>query len=386
MKEKQIKMNLIVNSVTIVLLATILFICTAFAWYVTNKTVSANGIGGASAVGNLHVTNQNIYKGSLDDNGNLIPPDSIGSSGSDVKGILAGDVIYYGVTLQADNTSIKNLNIEIVGIDGGQWFTCPPEDLTTAEKDALIAASTNTNEKYIYSFLKASGSSEYESVTTDIYRDNNGIEFYISEIDGVLYRNDIYKDQNGKKYNMMDVYTIKLSAVYFIEQLVKIDSPSTIVYTTDDGYLSGYTLDDTTVTEDTDKNITVKKSKLSKLYDTNINEESDIIDGITVSNTDTSNLGSLERLELMKFTNWNPYPYTSEQVQEAYNEGNKYQNLISIIFQIEFTLPEMLTTAYSEGELSMNSLSRNNLSFDGMVIIGEDVTSNGGVSSWERRF
>jgi len=67
MKEKQIKMNLIVNSVTIVLLATILFICTAFAWYVTNKTVSANGIGGASAVGNLHVTNQNIYKGSLDD-------------------------------------------------------------------------------------------------------------------------------------------------------------------------------------------------------------------------------------------------------------------------------------------------------------------------------
>ena len=71
MKEKQIKMNLIVNSVTIVLLATILFICTAFAWYVTNKTVSANGIGGASAVGNLHVTTHNIYKAELDENGVL---------------------------------------------------------------------------------------------------------------------------------------------------------------------------------------------------------------------------------------------------------------------------------------------------------------------------
>ena len=53
--------------------------------------------------------------------------------------------------------------------------------------------------------------------------------------------------------------------------------------------------------------------------------------------------------------------------------------VVMLIFEIKFDL-----SSISGKDIGMNSLSRNELSFDGMVIIGEDIVSDGGSASWEK--
>ena len=353
MKEKQIKMNLIVNSVTIVLLATILFICTAFAWYVTNKTVSANGIGGASAVGNLHVTTHNIYKAELE-NGQVKPPTEMGGSESNqgigTTGLLSGDVVYYGVTLSSDNNVIKDLPVQIVGIDGGQWLTLNAIEITQAEyktyhTSGMISAedpdggvwaagSVGTYLYYLplYKFENnVNVIKEYVPVTVPTYEDANG-EFYVKEIEGVYNKYYIYEGTNGR-LNMMDVYTIGLSAVHLIEE--DENGTDNILM-----YLKAL--------NDGDTNTGDNQLPLNNLVTAGNLTSNDL----TVFDfVHDKNVNKIDSLDLIKYKNWDPTEHHS----------------ISLIFEIKFD-----TSKLENLGISMNSLSRNELSFDGMVIIGED--------------
>ena len=366
MKEKQIKMNLIVNSVTIVLLATILFICTAFAWYVTNKTVSANGIGGASAVGNLHVTTHNIYKAELDENGVLKPPSfdetNPGNQSIGTGGLLSGDIVYYGVTLKSDNDVSKNLKIQIVGIDGGEWLTLAPVEATAEEIATYITATTKPSNTSTYSYytpkVKSDGSFElgtdgkiqYVLETVNTYSVTNATtgkveEFYFREAQDIWYKHVIYQDANGKRLNMMDVYKIQLSEVQFTEssnEVIKYRKSVTVADTANKIY-------PITNLVDTHLYGTVDTTNYSN-NTLDMKEFEFVHDGVT---------SKLDTLDLFTFRNWNPTTHHE----------------ITLIFELKFDL-----SGISGLGIGMNSLSRNELSFDGMVIIGEDITTGGAQS------
>lgn len=359
MKERQIKINLIVNSITIVLLATILFICTAFAWYVTNKTVSANGIFGASAKGNLAVTNHSVFDAIINEDGTVDLPELPSDPKEKVEGVLEGSLVYYGVELKSSNDILKDITIQLAGVDGGEWFTEPP--VLTDETDynnyynsgnwiSSYGNASKTNEVYKYTYPEISVDTNgvtsvvYKDVTVPLYTETTGKEFYFSYIDGKYYRNYIYVNAYGNKCNMTDIYTIKIHTIKLYEL-------------TDDGDINihNYYNLDTIPTGGVDMDLLLDTSNVS-------HSESCTYKHLIASElekrplTNSAHDKRVEKIELMKFRNWDP----------------KNDHMIVFIFEIGFELPGYMTDDVDNKKLSMNSMSRKTLSIDGMVIIGED--------------
>ena len=132
---------------------------------------------------------------------------------------------------------------------------------------------------------------------------------------------------------MMDVYTIGLSAVHLIEE--DENGTDNILM-----YLKAL--------NDGDTNTGDNQLPLNNLVTAGNLTSNDL----TVFDfVHDKNVNKIDSLDLIKYKNWDPTEHHS----------------ISLIFEIKFD-----TSKLENLGISMNSLSRNELSFDGMVIIGED--------------
>lgn len=314
MREK--KINLIFHSIASLLLTLIFAISTAFGWYTQNKVVSANGINGVTSIGNLTSTSA-LYAPKVDEDGNLLPPEQ-GDNLNDgnATGFLSGDVVYYVVKLHSLNDVVKDLTLKIQSLEGSEWITMPPQETLESESDYTESTGTYT----YMQLVNVDGQYKYQEAEANLYMDANG-EFYFTELDGVTYKNYIYEDASSRRYNMLDVYSIRLKTIYITD-----DKNNSIVY------------EDSFEELITDGHLTDNDIKKKWLASSQHGKTIDVFD-------------------LLVFNNWG--------VDDHHHD-------ITFIFEIKFDIPEDLLEAIENGLVSMNSMSVRSLSFQGMLVIGED--------------
>lgn len=199
-------LNIVWHYFVILVLTTFLIISLGYAWYATNHEVDANNIMGAIADESLEITDSAIYKHEV----GVEDPDNPYDENVDddtVTGMLTGEKIFYSLSLHSKDDEIKDITIRLGNIDGGEFFT-KPAVMCTAEEFNSYQGKTP------YGTYKPDQNSN-ETINT--YFDSEG-EFYFSSEEGIYYKNYFYEviDENGKvrRFNMCDVYTIRLYAIY----------------------------------------------------------------------------------------------------------------------------------------------------------------------------
>ncbi len=219
------KINIIYHSVAFILFALIFILSTAYAWYVTNKVVSANGVFGASASGSLTISSHAIYDSVIGDDGSATDKPN-NDDPKDIGGLLSGEKVYYGVSLETkdNDNDVRDLTFSLMGINGGDFFTCEPtivpdDELIDGEVDSTKYTKTNTTYGVYMYVKKDDGSLVEELVFLDLFADYNG-EFYITQDSGIFYKNYIFEEQVNDeiyRYNACDVFYVQLDSIYLLD-------------------------------------------------------------------------------------------------------------------------------------------------------------------------
>ena len=127
---------------SILILFLTLIISVSYAWYTNNKEVDASGIG-STATDSISILNQGIFKSVVGED-----PFPENEKKNEVEGVLSGDVIYYSVAIELskakDKNVLRDINISVVNIDGGEYFVAPAIKVNEKPEGTL------TGEVYLY--------------------------------------------------------------------------------------------------------------------------------------------------------------------------------------------------------------------------------------------
>lgn len=263
-------LSLISSIATILILVMTLIISVSYAWYTNNEDVDASGIG-STASDSISILNQGIYKDVIGED-----PFPENNKDNEVSGVLSGDIIYYSVGIELSKTKdpsvIRDINISVVNINGGDFFVAPAIKVINNPNGTLTGNTFTYNDteyqtysindeeyfivveddkEYIYYlyesangdiltrrpqmiFANPNGSEtgtlfEFDGNKYPIYEDSEGKEYFltydVSIIDGKeninsIYVNYIYEevvDDEVTRYNMCDVYTIGIYKVFGVD-------------------------------------------------------------------------------------------------------------------------------------------------------------------------
>lgn len=162
------KFNIILHSISSIILAVILLISTSYAWYTSNKDVSASGDNIAISSENIDVYKYYVFKEEIIDTPYPARDANV------PEGIINGESIYLSVSIKdvSNDTEPKDLFVSLRGIDGGEFFKNEENDFYTDSEGKLynmcdlytikFHSSWGTNEDGTYYIIKSSDENEPE--------------------------------------------------------------------------------------------------------------------------------------------------------------------------------------------------------------------------------
>ena len=241
------KINIGINYIVMLVLTTTLLITLSYGWYISNDSVSANGIMASTSTNDIKILKHEIYKEesfNVDNPySNLKAPDGTPNLG--LPGLLIGDKFYYTISIQTKDTKKKNIIVDAMDIDGGEFFTIRTDNLIKKDENHILIDS---NEIYETTIKVKTSTGKYESknVKYKLYKEandpylpkeldgtpiSNGL-FYNTDLSGNYveglnpgvdhFRNYIYQ-KNGVSLNTCDLYKIKLLDAFSGSEYTKLD-------------------------------------------------------------------------------------------------------------------------------------------------------------------
>ena len=241
------KLNIGIHYIVMLVLTATLLVTLSYGWYVSNKTVTANGITATSASNDIKILKHDIY--TYEDYNADAPyttKNPNGVANPDVTGLLFGDKFYYTITIQTKDIKNKTISVQAMDIDGGEFFTVKNETVISANEShteveagiyhTSIRVAEGVEPNITYKNVPKDYQLYTEANDTYIPKDEQGnlisngkfynVDLYGNYIEGSAngkehYRVYIY-EKNNASYNTCDLYKIKLSDVFIGSSYTKV--------------------------------------------------------------------------------------------------------------------------------------------------------------------
>lgn len=187
------KVNILLHSITSIILAVILVISTSYAWYTNNKNVSANGGDVLVSSESLDAYRYYVFKEPVVDT-------PYPKRDPDLpQGLINGESLYLSITIRyaAKDKGNKNLRVILKNIEGGDFFINGETLETYADETEKkynmcdlftinFHSSWATNEDSTYTMLK-DGTGSLDVPFTRVENENGEQVTFIPELEAYKY-------------------------------------------------------------------------------------------------------------------------------------------------------------------------------------------------------